>query len=146
VTTYQVKILSAGTTTVTSLIYDHSGSSYHYNNDFGTGVNSLTITSIDSEDLSLAMSHTGNFATGQQGTYDMTVTNTGSQTGNGPDACRRHGQRPHDRRSSRRPVDREDPHRQLPRRRTGHVPPRRDQQRSVVRAGAGHRDRHAAVG
>jgi large repetitive protein len=40
VTTYQVTILSGGGTTQTlnSLLYDFSGSSYHYNSDFSTGV------------------------------------------------------------------------------------------------------------
>ena len=35
-TTYTVKILSTGVTTASTLILDFSGSSYHYNNDFGT--------------------------------------------------------------------------------------------------------------
>src|SRR5207245_11266972 len=45
-TTYTVKILSAGTTTASTLINDFSGSSYHYNNDYGTGINSITITAL----------------------------------------------------------------------------------------------------
>jgi len=45
-TTYTVKILSAGVTTASTLIMDFSGSSYHYNNDFGTGINSITITAL----------------------------------------------------------------------------------------------------
>jgi uncharacterized repeat protein (TIGR01451 family) len=45
-TTYTVKVLSAGTTTASTLIMDFSGSSYHYNSDFGTGINSVTITSL----------------------------------------------------------------------------------------------------
>ena len=44
--TYTVKILSTGVTTASALIMDFSGSSYHYNNDFGVGVNSITITAI----------------------------------------------------------------------------------------------------
>jgi uncharacterized repeat protein (TIGR01451 family) len=44
--TYTVKILSTGVTTASALIMDFSGSSYHYNNDFGLGVNSITITAI----------------------------------------------------------------------------------------------------
>ncbi|MBI3913570.1 MAG: hypothetical protein HY327_05220, partial [Chloroflexi bacterium] len=47
VTTYSVKILSAGTATLTTLIYDFSGSSYHYNSDFGLGVNSISITAVN---------------------------------------------------------------------------------------------------
>jgi uncharacterized repeat protein (TIGR01451 family) len=41
-TVYTVKVLSTGTTTITSMIYDFSGSSYHYNADFGTTVLSVT--------------------------------------------------------------------------------------------------------
>src|SRR5438128_6625840 len=44
--TYTVKILSTGVTTASALIMDFSGSSYHYNNDFGLGVNSITIITI----------------------------------------------------------------------------------------------------
>jgi len=46
-TTYTVKILSSGTTTASTLILDFSGSSYHYNNDYGVGVNSITITALN---------------------------------------------------------------------------------------------------
>jgi uncharacterized repeat protein (TIGR01451 family) len=45
-TTYTVKVLSAGTTTASTLIMDFSGSSYHYNSDFGTGINSITVTAL----------------------------------------------------------------------------------------------------
>src|SRR3989442_6142402 len=44
--TYTVKILSTGVTTASALIMDFSGSSYHYNNDFSLGVNSITIVAI----------------------------------------------------------------------------------------------------
>jgi uncharacterized repeat protein (TIGR01451 family) len=46
-TTYTVKILSTGVTTASTLILDFSGSSYHYNNDYGQGVNSITITALN---------------------------------------------------------------------------------------------------
>ena len=45
-TIYTVKILSAGTTTASTLINDFSGSSYHYNNDYGVGINSITIAAL----------------------------------------------------------------------------------------------------
>ncbi|HEX9259532.1 MAG TPA: hypothetical protein VF855_08330, partial [Acidimicrobiales bacterium] len=47
VTTYTVKILSAGAATVSGLVYDFSGSSYHYNSDFGIGVNSVFVTAVE---------------------------------------------------------------------------------------------------
>lgn len=46
-TTYTVKVLSAGTTTASTLILDFSGSSYHYNSDYGVGINSITITALN---------------------------------------------------------------------------------------------------
>ena len=42
VTTYTVKVLSTGTTTAGTAIVDFSGSSYHYNNDYGDTVISIT--------------------------------------------------------------------------------------------------------
>lgn len=45
-TTYTVKVLSTGTTTASTLIMDFSGSSYHYNSDYGQGINSITITAL----------------------------------------------------------------------------------------------------
>src|SRR5437762_2236244 len=44
VTTYTVKVLSTGSTTATTLIMDFSGSSYHYNSDYGIQV--LSVTSL----------------------------------------------------------------------------------------------------
>jgi len=41
-TTYTVKVLSTGSTTATTLIMDFSGSSYHYNSDYGIQVISIT--------------------------------------------------------------------------------------------------------
>jgi uncharacterized repeat protein (TIGR01451 family) len=46
-TTYTVKVLSAGTTTASTLINDFSGSSYHYNNDYGQGINAITISAFN---------------------------------------------------------------------------------------------------
>src|SRR3989475_501622 len=45
-TTYTVKILSTGVTTASTLIMDFSGSSYHYNNDYGTSISSITVTAL----------------------------------------------------------------------------------------------------
>ncbi|HYG74921.1 MAG TPA: DUF11 domain-containing protein, partial [Planctomycetota bacterium] len=44
--TYQIKVLGEGTATVSNTINDHSGGSFHYNADYGTGVSSITITAI----------------------------------------------------------------------------------------------------
>jgi uncharacterized repeat protein (TIGR01451 family) len=77
VTTYTVKILSVGSANVTALIYDFSGSSYHYNSDFGTGINAVAITALPSADLSVSVSHSAPFIVGQQGTYTIGVSNLG---------------------------------------------------------------------
>ncbi len=42
VTTYTVKIVGTGTGALTALIYDSSGSSFHYNADFGTSAGTYT--------------------------------------------------------------------------------------------------------
>ncbi len=42
VTTYKVKVVGAGTGNLTTLIYDYSGSSFHYNADFGTNAGTFT--------------------------------------------------------------------------------------------------------
>lgn len=42
ITTYTVTVLSTGTTTASTLILDFSGSSYHYNSDYGVQVISIT--------------------------------------------------------------------------------------------------------
>jgi hypothetical protein len=44
VTTYTVKVIAPGTATVGTLIYDFSGSSFHYNSDYSTSITSLTAT------------------------------------------------------------------------------------------------------
>src|SRR5258706_9188526 len=63
-TTYTVKVMSAGTTTASTLILDFSGSSYHYNSDYGTGINSISITVLPAlvPSVSLQKSVTPNLA------------------------------------------------------------------------------------
>jgi hypothetical protein len=43
-TVYTLRVIGAGSTTVGTIIYDFSGSSYHYNSDFSSSVTSLTGT------------------------------------------------------------------------------------------------------
>src|SRR6266540_4021305 len=79
VTTCTVKILSPGTATLTKLIYDFSGSSYHYNDDFGTGVNSKTVTSVAANaDLSITKTDSPDpVSVGGTLIYNLAVTNLG---------------------------------------------------------------------
>jgi len=83
-TTYTVKILSTGTTTASTLILDFSGSSYHYNNDYGVGINSISVTSLNPPlpNVSLTKSVTPNAGSqlipGADLAYTIAFTNTGT--------------------------------------------------------------------
>ena len=81
-TTYTVKILSTGVTVASTLITDFSGSSYHYNNDYGVGVNSITITALPSLPnvaLTKSVSPSGGaqIVPGADLTYTIAFTNNG---------------------------------------------------------------------
>lgn len=76
VTTYTVKVLSTGTTTAGTAIVDFSGSSYHYNSDYGTKI--ISITALPPP---LTLSKIANPTTPTAGstvTYTLRATNTGS--------------------------------------------------------------------
>ena len=83
-TTYTVKVLSTGVTIASTLIMDFSGSSYHYNSDYGLGINSITITSVPAPvpNVGLQKSVTPNSAAqlipGADLTYTIAFTNTGT--------------------------------------------------------------------
>ncbi len=75
-TTYTVKVVGTGTSSLSSLIYDFSGSSYHYNNDFGNQV--LSVTALQPPNLNISKSHLGDFIKGQNNAkYSISVSNTG---------------------------------------------------------------------
>ena len=81
-TTYQVKILSSGVATVTGLIYDFSGSSFHYNSDFGSDV--LAVEAFYRADLGVTKSDSADPVTvGDQFSYTVTVNNNGSDDATG---------------------------------------------------------------
>jgi uncharacterized repeat protein (TIGR01451 family) len=83
-TTYTVKVMSAGTTTASTLILDFSGSSYHYNSDYGTGINSISITALPAlvPSVVLQKSVTPNIASqilpGTDLVYTIVLTNSGT--------------------------------------------------------------------
>ncbi|MFN2587719.1 MAG: Ig-like domain-containing protein [Actinomycetota bacterium] len=79
-TVYTVKVVGTGSGTLSGLVYDFSGSSFHYNADFGSGVNALPFTASDAADLSVTKSHGGAFVRGGTGTYRITVDNAGPAT------------------------------------------------------------------
>ncbi|HEY8186347.1 MAG TPA: hypothetical protein VIF64_09775 [Pyrinomonadaceae bacterium] len=75
VTTYTVKVLSTGNTTASTLIMDFSGSSYHYNSDYGIQV--ISVTALPPP---LTLSKIANPITATPGgtvTYTLRVANTG---------------------------------------------------------------------
>jgi hypothetical protein len=44
ITTYSIKIIQAGSASITGLVWDGSGASWHYNSDYGTQVVAITAT------------------------------------------------------------------------------------------------------
>ncbi|MBI4260669.1 MAG: sortase [Actinobacteria bacterium] len=84
VTSYDVRILSPGSATVSALIYDFSGSSYHYNGDYGTGINALPIAALPAADLSIDVAGPQDpVPVGQPYAYTLTVTNAGPNEATG---------------------------------------------------------------
>ena len=75
VLTYQIEIVGTGSATVTGLIYDFSGSSFHYNTDYGTDV-----LSVEARELpSLTVGDTS-LIEGDSGTSLMSFSVTLSET------------------------------------------------------------------
>ncbi|MGR8933050.1 MAG: DUF7933 domain-containing protein, partial [Gammaproteobacteria bacterium] len=77
VTTYKIKIISGAgqTETLNTLLHDFSGSSYHYNADFGTGARFASIVNAGI-DKSFAPK---TIAPGGTSTLTLTLTNPGSE-------------------------------------------------------------------
>ena len=76
VTTYTVKVLSTGSTTATTLITDFSGSSYHYNSDYGIQV--LSITSLPPPLTLSKIASPNTLAAAGTVNYTLRLTNSGS--------------------------------------------------------------------
>jgi uncharacterized repeat protein (TIGR01451 family) len=79
-TTYTVLVLSTGSTTATTMIYDFSGSSYHYNSDYGVQVLSVTAlpAAAPSVGLTKSVSPSGEQLPGTDLTYSIAFTNSGT--------------------------------------------------------------------
>src|SRR6266705_2113671 len=75
VTTYTVKVLSTGNTTASTLIMDFSGSSYHYNSDYGVQV--ISITALPPPLTLSKIANPTTAAAGATVTYTLRVANTG---------------------------------------------------------------------
>jgi uncharacterized repeat protein (TIGR01451 family) len=80
VTNYRIKVLAfpngiTNPITVSNIILDYSGSSYHYNSDYGLAPNiiAITVANPSPTDLSVTKTHSGNFSYGDN-TYTLTVS------------------------------------------------------------------------
>jgi uncharacterized repeat protein (TIGR01451 family) len=85
VTTYHVTVVGAGTAQLSGMVLDFSGSSFHYNSDFGVGVNSLTVTATNPPPVTADLSMTASAApdpgvVGSNVTDTFTVTNGSATT------------------------------------------------------------------
>jgi hypothetical protein len=83
VVTYTVVATGTGTGTLESLIYDFSGSSYHYNNDMSTSASAVDFDVVTAPDVAVTTSH-GSFTEGTSGSYAIGVDNVGGFTTSGP--------------------------------------------------------------
>ena len=81
-TTYTIKVVAPGTADMGGMIYDFSGSSYHYNSDWSATL--LAVTAVEQANLSLSKSDSPNTVTaGQNVTYTLDVANAGPSTAHG---------------------------------------------------------------
>src|SRR5207253_3437653 len=74
---------ATGTGTLQALIYDFSGSSFHYNSDFMSAAGQIDFDVDKAPDLSITSSHTP-LTEGQPATYTIDVTNVGQAPTSGP--------------------------------------------------------------
>lgn len=83
INTYTVKILSGGSTqTLNTLIYDFSGSSFHYNSDFSTGARFISIVDPANADISKSFSPNPTNVNGVSAlTFTLTNPNAGAISG-----------------------------------------------------------------
>ena len=80
---YTVLAEAEGTGTLQSLIYDFSGSSFHYNSDYLSATSNVEFDVVRAPDVAVSTSH-GTFTEGGNGSYEVTVTNVGGYPTSGP--------------------------------------------------------------
>ena len=84
ITIYTVKVLSTGVTTASTLVHDFSGSSYHYNSDYGSAISSITITALPAPvpnvGLGKSVSPSGSQVPGTDLAYTINFSNGGTAT------------------------------------------------------------------
>lgn len=82
--TFSGVVVGTGSTTMSNAIIDVSGSSYHYNTDYGTAPNLIAVLALPSTDLALTKSALGSFIAGTTGAFRLTVGNLGPSTSGTP--------------------------------------------------------------
>lgn len=80
VTTYTVRIVGGGTATLNSMIYDFSGSSYHYGSDYAAARSTQNITALTPPNVPLvkAVTPNGTQRPGTDLTYSINYSNSGN--------------------------------------------------------------------
>ena len=83
VTDYTVQVVRAGSGVLNTLIYDFSGSSFHYNSDFGANAASVNVTAVNPPPAATptAQNDSGTVVSGQVVTVDVLANDT---PGTGP--------------------------------------------------------------
>ena len=82
--TYTVIATDTGSGTLQSLIYDYSGSSFHYNSDYSDiNATAIDFDVVEAPDVTVTTSH-GTFTEGSPGSYDIDVKNEGGFPTSGP--------------------------------------------------------------
>ena len=82
--TYTVIATATGSGTLQSLIYDYSGSSFHYNSDYSSiNATAIEFDVVEAPDVTVTTSH-GTFTEGSPGSYDIDVRNEGGFPTSGP--------------------------------------------------------------
>ncbi len=79
VLTYRLKVISAGSGSMNSLIYDFSGGSFHYNSDFDDSSLSLTFTASVKYPLDVTVTGTGQVSSAPSGITCGTINTSCSQ-------------------------------------------------------------------
>ena len=83
--TYVIEVISTGSATVSGVVADVSGNSYHYNSDYGTAPNLLLITAVEPaleatkvDALAVDADASGTVTAGDTLRYIIEITNSGS--------------------------------------------------------------------
>jgi uncharacterized repeat protein (TIGR01451 family) len=82
--TFSGVVVGTGSTTMSNAIIDVSGSSYHYNTDYGTAPNLIAVVSLPTADLALTKAAVGSFIAGTTGAFRLTVGNLGPSASGTP--------------------------------------------------------------